>query len=374
MVRARGNGLKRKLKRAAVRLLAAMALLSAGTGMASATPRLLMELETGRVLSHQDAFKRWYPASLTKLMTAYVAFRAVQAGELQFGSPIIVSKHAAGEPPSKMGYPAGSELTLDNALKIVMVKSANDIATAIGETVGGSEGAFAERMNMEAKRLGMTGSHFVNAHGLPNPGQYTTARDLAVLVAALRRDFPQYMSYFAIEGIRSEKETLRNYNVLIGRFDGADGMKTGFICASGFNLIASATRGERTVVAIVLGALTQEARAEEAADLLAQGFGQSATTGPKLSELIRYGSDNDMPTDMRPEVCSAGAPGDRWEGREGRMIFRTPNIAPMERAPVLAEVGLGNISGPPTTQPRFADVPVPTPRPNYTPPPSAQGG
>jgi D-alanyl-D-alanine carboxypeptidase len=367
--------LKTRIKSLAGGLLLSCLAAIAAPAAAWATPALVMDLDSGKVIMHRDAFKRWYPASLTKLMTAYVAFRAVAAGELEFGSPIEVTKRAAAEPPSKMGYPAGSRLTLDNALKIIMVKSANDVATAIAETVGGSEAAFAERMNREAQRLGMTGSYFVNAHGLPDTRQYTTARDLALLVSALRREFAQHAGYFSIEGIRSEKETLRNYNVLMGRFAGADGMKTGFICSSGFNLAASATRAGRTVVAIVLGAQTQAARAEEAADLMAAGFAAPAGSGPTLQNLIRYGEDNDTVTDMRPQICGGGAvPGDRWEGRDGRMIFRSPNIEPMVREPVLAQVGLGNISGPPTTQPRFADVPTPTPRPNYTPPPSAQGG
>jgi len=370
---ARGLELTTRLKTlAGAALLSWLAALLA-TGAAHANPVLLLDLQSGRVLAHRDAFKRWYPASLTKLMTSYVAFRAVQAGELEFGSPIIMTKKAAGEAPSKMGYPPGSQIRLDNALKIILVKSANDVATAIGETIGGSEGAFAERMNREAERLGMTGSHFVNAHGLPDTRQYTTARDMAILTAALRREFPQYSDYFSIEGVRTDKDTLRNYNVLIGRFEGADGMKTGFICSSGFNLVASATRGGRTVVAVVLGASTQAGRAEEAADLLATGFQTSATTGPTLDALMRYGQDNDTATDLRPQICGSAQAQVLFEGREGRMIFRTPNIEPMLREPVLAEVGTGGISGPPTTQPRYADVPTPTPRPNYTPPPSAQG-
>src|SRR5690606_6319320 len=137
--RQEGFGLTRAWKLAIGRLLFAGTALLTASHAANATPKLVFDLETGKVLAHQDAFRRWYPASLTKLMTAYVAFRAVQAGELQLGSPIIVSKNAAAEPPSKMGYPPGSQLTLDNALKIIMVKSANDIATAIAETVGGSE-------------------------------------------------------------------------------------------------------------------------------------------------------------------------------------------------------------------------------------------
>src|SRR6476620_3238180 len=135
-------------------------------GPAAANPAIVFDLATGKVVVHEDAFKPWYPASLTKLMTAYVTFRAVAAGELALDSPIEVTKHAAAEPPAKMGFKPGSIMTLDNALKMMLVKSANDIAMAVGENVGGSEEAFVARMNAEAKRLGMNDSHFVNPNGL----------------------------------------------------------------------------------------------------------------------------------------------------------------------------------------------------------------
>ena len=344
---------------------------------AAAGPQLLFEVGTGKVLAHQDAFKRWYPASLTKLMTAYVAFRAVEAGELEFGSPIDISANAAKEPPSKMGYGTGAKLTLDNALKIIMVKSANDVATAIGETVGGSERLFAKRMNDEARRLGMKNSNFVNAHGLPTTEQYTTAYDMALLAHAIRRDYPQHAHYFSLEGIRAGNANMQNYNVLIGRFPGADGMKTGFICASGFNLIASATRDSRTMVAVVMGAVSPVERAEDAAGLLAKGFAMKNTSAaPTLGRFQPYGQDLDKPTDLRPVVCTGEARSVRWEARDadGRMVLRSPHVVPMNRPPNYVTVGLGGITGPPTTQPRYADVPIPTPRPDYVPTPTAAAG
>ncbi|MBN9275717.1 MAG: D-alanyl-D-alanine carboxypeptidase, partial [Mesorhizobium sp.] len=215
--------------------------LAAAARPALANPTILFDLSSGQVIEHEDAFKRWYPASLSKLMTAYVAFRAVQAGEAALDSPIRITKHAAAEPPSKMGLKPGTVLRLDTALKMMLVKSANDIAMAVAENIGGSQAAFAERMNAEAARLGMVGSHFVNPNGLFSPEQYTTARDIAVLVTALRRDFPQYAPWFSIEGLAFGKRTIPNYNLLIGRYDGADGMKTGFVCPSGFNQVGSAT-------------------------------------------------------------------------------------------------------------------------------------
>ncbi|RVB44558.1 D-alanyl-D-alanine carboxypeptidase, partial [Mesorhizobium sp. M7A.F.Ca.CA.002.03.1.1] len=148
--------------------------LSVVAGPALANPVVVFDLGSGKILQHQDAFKRWYPASLSKLMTAYVTFRAIAAGEVQLDSPIKVTKHSAAEPPSKMGFKPGSVMRLDNALKMMLVKSANDIAMAVGENVGGSQAAFADRMNAEATRLGMNGTHFVNPNGLYSPDQYTT--------------------------------------------------------------------------------------------------------------------------------------------------------------------------------------------------------
>ncbi|RWF78033.1 MAG: D-alanyl-D-alanine carboxypeptidase, partial [Mesorhizobium sp.] len=214
-------------------LLAGAVALPVLAGPALANPTIVFDLGNGKILQHQEAFKRWYPASLTKLMTAYVAFRAIAAGEVQLDSPIKVTKRSAGEPPSKMGFKPGSVMRLDNALKMMLVKSANDVAMAVGENIGGSQAAFAERMNTEARRLGMTGTHFVNPNGLFSPDQYTTARDLGLLVMAIRIEFPQYAPWFSIEGLAVGKKQIPNYNLLIGRYPGADGMKTGFVCPSG---------------------------------------------------------------------------------------------------------------------------------------------
>ena len=173
---------------------------------ASANPAILFDLKTGKVLEHEDAFQRWHPASLTKLMTAYVTFRAVAAGELALDSPIKMTKHSASEPPSKMGFKAGSVMTLDNALKMMLIKSANDIAMAVGENVGGSEEAFVERMNAEALRLGMTDSHFANPNGLHSPDQYTTARDLALLVSRDPQRVPAIRALFRDRRAESRQE------------------------------------------------------------------------------------------------------------------------------------------------------------------------
>lgn len=333
-------------------------------GVAHGAASIVIDAESGRVLSHEDAFQRWYPASLTKIMTAYVAFRAVRVGQVTLDSPVVMSARAAKEPPSKMGYPAGSVMTLDNALKMLVVKSANDVAMAIAESLAGSEAAFAARMNAEARRLGMTGSHFVNPNGLHDPAQYSTARDIAILSAAVRREFPEFEGYFSLEGIRAGDSLMRSYNILLGRFEGADGMKTGFICASGFNLVGSATRGRRTLIAVVLGASSQQERGETAARLLAEGFEKSRMFGSRVESLAPYGNDRDKATDMRSAICSKEAQMERWDGRdvEGRMIVRSRYLTPMNRAPRTVAVGLGGATGP--VPEIWSNVPIPTPRPD----------
>jgi D-alanyl-D-alanine carboxypeptidase len=241
---------------------------------------------------------------------------------------------------------------------------------AIGENIGGSQAEFAQRMNAEARRLGMTGSHFVNPNGLFSPQQYTTARDLALLVTAIRKEFPQYAPWFRIEGLAVGKNSIPNYNLLVGRYPGADGMKTGFVCESGFNLIGSATRGGRTVVAVVLGESSGLARAEKVASLLDRGF---ATQPGSLTvaTLPSYG-DPTMAHSMRAEICEkkpaqseASVEGGKDEA--GKNKPKSPYQVKLA-APTLVAVGLGGATGPlPKAmigRVEYADVPVPTWRPD----------
>ena len=353
--------------------------LSAVAGPALANPVVLFDLNSGKILQQQDAFKRWYPASLSKLMTAYVTFRAIAAGEVQLDSPIKVTKHSAAEPPSKMGFKPGSVMRLDNALKMMLVKSANDIAMAVGENVGGSQAAFADRMNAEAARLGMTGTHFVNPNGLYSPDQYTTARDLAVLVMAIRREFPQYAPWFSIEGLAVGKKAIPNYNLLIGRYPGADGMKTGFVCPSGFNMIGSATRNGRTLVAVVLGEKSAVSRAETAAKLLDQGFDTPAAGSATIATLAPYG-DTVSPNDMHDEICKKKAPDEQSEAPPAaapKNVPKSPYQEKLDHVPTLVAVGLGGATGPAPKAmldqggQEYADVPIPSWRPDR---PAPAGG
>lgn len=365
-------------------LAAASVLFSTLAGPAQANPTMLFDLNSGRVIEHQEAFKRWYPASLSKLMTAYVAFRAIEAGEAALDSPIRMTRHAASEPPSKFGLKPGTVLRLDTALKIMLVKSANDIAMAVAENIGGSQAAFANRMNAEAARLGMVGSHFVNPNGLFSPEQYTTARDLALLVTALRRDFPQYAPWFSIEGLAFGKKTIPNYNLLIGRYEGADGMKTGFVCPSGFNQIGSATRNGRTLVAVVLGEQTAISRAETAARLLDVGFAVPDGSTTTISTLQPYG-DTETPNDIRDIVCHKKTAEEQSEAPPAKPAADKPKSPYQEKLdhPTLVAISLGGATGPlpkamqDAAGKALADVPIPGWRPDLPPPAgfelSAQG-
>jgi len=351
--------------------LALAILVAQVTAPSFAGPSLVADVRTGIVLSHDDAFQRWQPASLTKLMTAYIAFRAVRAGKLSLTSPVRITNNALREPPSKMGYPAGSVLTLDNALKILIVKSANDVAVAIGEAVAGSELEFIEMMNAEAKRLGMPDTQFANPNGLPSSDQYTTAHDMAVLSVAIRREFPEYDPLFSIEAIKAGKKTMTSHNVLLGRFAGADGMKTGFVCASGFNIVVSAKQNGRQLVTVVLGALSARDRAERAADLLAAGFATSEEGLPTLATLRPYGEDRTTPANIRAQICTKTSSRNRHDVRDadGRMVFRSPHIQPMTREPVIVAVGLGGADGPPAANTVRLEAPIPLPWPADAPRP-----
>lgn len=269
-------------------------------------PYLVADVTSGAVYEHHDALRPWYPASTTKMMTAYVTFRAIETGEITLQSPVRISEKAAAQPPSKMGFRPGSTLTVDNALKIIMVKSANDIALALAEAVGGSEEAFAARMNAEARRLGMSRSHFVNPHGLPDPRQVTTARDMALLARAMLVELPQYRSYYNIPAIQYGQNVMQNFNGLVSRYPGTTGMKTGFICSSGFNLVASARRGNKEIVAVVFGAYSGPERAERAAALLEEGFKARGPLRRARTSLanVSSGVGYREPLDMRPEICT----------------------------------------------------------------------
>jgi D-alanyl-D-alanine carboxypeptidase len=270
-----------------------------------AEAKLLVDAATGKVLEAENATYPWYPASLTKLMTTYTTLRAIRDGHIGFNTLLTVSRNAAAQQPTKMGFRVGTRLTVDNALKMLLVHSANDVAVTIAEGVGGSITGFADMMNANARRLGMTESHFVNPNGLPAENHVTSARDLAILARALMMQFPEDNFYWDIHSIRYGNRIMKNFNPLLDRYPGADGMKTGFICASGFNIVATATRNGRRLIAIILGAYSGHSRAEQAAQLLEVGFNSGGLSWltPSLGTVDQLAPINAPPPDLRPEMC-----------------------------------------------------------------------
>jgi D-alanyl-D-alanine carboxypeptidase len=294
-------------------LTAALLIAAFCGGQARAEARLLIDVETGKVLENENATYPWYPASVTKLMTAYVTLKALREQRITLDSVFVVGPNAAAQQPSKMGFKVGTQLTVDNALKMMLVHSANDMAVVLAEGVSGSIDKFSAEMNAHAQNLGMTQTHYVNPNGLPDDQQVTSARDLAILARALLHEFPDFDSYWRIGSIRLGKRVIRNTNRLLDAYPGADGMKTGFICASGFNLVASATRGNRRLIAVVLGAPSSAARAGRAAQMLERGFATSASnplswlTGPSLGTVDALGPIDAIPLNLRDEICGSKA-------------------------------------------------------------------
>ena len=280
-------------------IIAIAAMLAIGAVSARATPYLVADADSGQVLLQSEATAQWYPASLTKLMTVYVALDAVRAGKLTLDTPLVMSARAARMPPSKMGFRPGTEVTLDNALKMLMVKSPNDVAVMVAEGVSGSVEAFASDMNAAGQRLGLQELHFVNPNGLHDAAHVSSARDMAMIARALLREFPDHADLFDIGALQLGNQYIANHNGLLGRYPGADGMKTGFTCPAGFNVVASANHSGRRLIVVVLGAPTARSRNQEAADLFDRGFAMGGGSG-SLESLPSSGSGA---PNMRADVC-----------------------------------------------------------------------
>ena len=266
---------------------------------------ILVDADSGKVLRAENATYPWYPASTTKLMTLYMTLSALRDHRITADTLFTVSPNASAQAPVKMGFPIGTQITVDNAIKMMMVKSANDMAVVLAEGVGGSIDDFAQQMTETAHRLGMSESNFVNPNGLPADGQIMSARDLAILARALIREFPQYSFYWHVPAIKFGRRIVRNYNPLLGRYAGADGMKTGFICASGFNMVATATRDNKQLIAVVLGAPSSSARAVKAAELLEGGFQQKPLSWltPALGTVDQLQPMDATPPNLKDSMC-----------------------------------------------------------------------
>lgn len=233
---------------------------------------VVVDAESGEVLFGRFADSRRYPASVTKVMTLYLTFEALAEGRVSLDDEIVVSPRAASQPPSKLGLAAGQRIRLDDAMRATAIRSANDMALAIAEHVGGSEARFAAMATLKAEQLGMTQTRYVNPHGLPDSRQLTSAKDLAILSRAVMRDYPQYYSYFGQHDWAYQGRSFRNTNGLLLRGDGYDGIKTGFTNASGYNLAASAVRDGKRIITIVLGGRSSATRNAHVAELMNTGF------------------------------------------------------------------------------------------------------
>jgi D-alanyl-D-alanine carboxypeptidase len=358
-------------------LCLAVALLAVCAGRmdpAIAGPALLIEMPSGAILYEDHATQPWYPASVTKLMTVFVALSAVRDHRITLDTPLAVSARAASAPPSKMGFRPGTLVTLDNALKMLMVKSANDMAVVIAEGVSGSVEAFAEDMNETARSLGLSQSHFVNPNGLPSPQHVSSARDLAILARALYLTFPEQASLFHIGAMRLGDDIIHNHNDLLGRYPGVDGMKTGFTCAAGFNIVASASQNGRQLIAVVLGAPNPRSRMVMAAALFDRGFARIDQPSKSLADLAAQTAMNSPAAapDMHQSVC----------GRRGKAVLEyntdiaramaplhTGDAAASEHMDHMALMTTEAVARPLPVAPRITMVP----RPSFDPVPVAVG-
>ena len=235
---------------------------------------LVVDGATGKVLYARNETAERHPASLTKMMTLYLLFDALKAGKVTMQTPLPVSWHASIQKPTKLGLRPGQTIDVDTAIRAIVIRSANDVAVVIAEGLGGTESHFAEMMTERARQLGMKETNFHNASGLPDPLQITTASDLAVLARHLAYDHPQYFSYFGLPGFKYQGAWIPTHDNLIGRYEGADGIKTGYTGASGFNLVSSVTRGTTHIIGVVMGGRTAVRRDLEMVRLLDQTFAQ----------------------------------------------------------------------------------------------------
>jgi D-alanyl-D-alanine carboxypeptidase len=251
---------------------------------------VVIDVKTGKTLHNEDADEMRYPASITKVMTLYMLFEQLEAGKIKLSTPLHVSAEAAGQAPSKIGVRAGSTITAEEAIRALVTKSANDVAVVVAEAIGNDEEDFAELMTEKARWLGMTKTTFKNASGLPHAGQMTTARDLATLGRSIQDRFPKYYKYFSTYSFAYRGSSYRNHNRLLGRFHGVDGIKTGYTRASGFNLLSSVKRGNRHVIAVVMGGTSGPSRDARVRVLVENNMSRAhdgARTMPLLAEAAK---------------------------------------------------------------------------------------
>jgi D-alanyl-D-alanine carboxypeptidase len=252
---------------------------------------ILIDAKTGQVLEAWHPQRRAHPASLTKLMTLYLTFRSLENGRINLDTPLHVSRHAAAQQPTRLWLQPGTTITVRDAILGIITRSANDAAVVLGEYLGGSESRFAAIMTREARHLGMTRTRFYNASGLPDARQWTTARDMATLAIALIHTFPQYYHFFGVHSFSFQGRIIYGHDHLLDECDGVDGMKTGYVRASGFNIVTSAIREHRRLVGVVLGGASVVSRDRQMVALMNQGFGMS----PVPRTLVAAAANSDEP-------------------------------------------------------------------------------
>ena len=278
---------------------------------------IVMDARDMTVLHARNADAARFPASLTKVMTLFMVFDALDAGQLSLSDRIVMSETAARRPPSKLGLPPGSSLSVEEAIEALVAKSANDVAAALGERLGGTEDRFAALMTVKARSLGMSGTRFRNASGLPDDLQMTTARDMARLADALLVEHRDFYDYFGIRHMDWQGRQLANHNRLLNRVDGVDGIKTGYTRASGYNLMASAERAGRRVIAVVLGGPSARARDDHMAELLEAAFVEMKET-PRLAVASVRGRYDGFQTASADQTVSEPSPFEEGSGQDGR--------------------------------------------------------
>lgn len=303
---------------------------------------VVVDAKTGKTLYAKDANARRYPASLTKMMTLYMAFEALSKGKINKSTPVVFSANAAAEPPTKLGVRKGGSVTVETAILSMVTKSANDSATALGEYLGGSEQNFARMMTAKARALGMKSTVFRNAHGLPNPAQFTTAHDMAILGIALREHYPQYYGYFSQRSFMYGRQRINGHNRLLGRIKGVDGIKTGYTRASGYNLVSSISDGNRQLVAVVMGGASGARRDAQMAQLIKTYMPKASPRGD--GPLVALAENNPVTALAKVLLPKNGAP--------------TPDAKPEEELQVASADATIEL---PTRTKAAAVAPVPAP-------------
>ncbi len=272
---------------------------------------IVVDAETGEVLSSMQPTRRWYPASLTKVMTVYLTFTAIQNGTLALDETLTVSDNAANQPDTSISLRPGEEITVEDAIEAVIVRSANDAATLLAERIAGSEPRFAAMMSLKARAMGMTRTVFRNASGLPDDKQITTARDMAILAQTILKEFPDLYRFFGTRFVVRDGEELGTFNGFLDSFAGADGLKTGFTCGSGYNLVASAEREGRRIIGVVLGASNGGVRTQEMTRIMDDGFANGAPADALLLANLPNATEGEEaggpPFRLPPTECELGA-------------------------------------------------------------------